>query len=88
MFYKDMRGASFVCLDDISGRPEGLNRVIYNPKVDDIYEASYKLHDVIFEQFGVLLTSEELDKLTSYDSNHLDDFAYELRKIIKNKRGG
>ena len=35
MFFRDMNNTSFVYLDDISGTPEPLNKVIYNPNVDD-----------------------------------------------------
>ena len=88
MFFKGMRGVSFVCLDDITGVPMDLNKVIYNPNIDDPSIISDKLFKDIKEAFDVQLSNEELASLTSYDANHLDEFTSELRQIVKNKRGG
>lgn len=86
MFYRDMKGVSFVCLDDISGVPEPLNYVIYNPNVTDAKVLPVKLFNDVKEHFGVELTPSEVITLTSYDGNHLDEFTDVLRKIIKNKK--
>lgn len=88
MFFKDMSGVPFVCLDDITGVPMDLNKVIYNPNIDDPSIISDKLFNDIKEAFDVQLSNEELESLTSYDANHLDEFTSELRQIVKNKRGG
>ena len=88
MFYRDMKGVSFVCMDDISGVPEKLNYVIYNPNVTDPVVLPVRLFNDVKEHFGVELTPSEVMKLTSYDGNHLDEFTDVLRKIVKNKRRG
>ena len=88
MFYRDMSNTSFVCLDDISGTPEKLNKVIYNPNHDDPTLIPVKLFNEVKNKFGVELSLEEITVLTSYDAHHLDEFANDLRKIIKNKRVG
>ena len=87
MFFRDMNNTSFVCLDDISGTPEPLNKVIYNPNVDDKVVIPVKLFNAVKEKFGVELSLEEIMTLTSYEATHLNEFANDLRKIIKNKRG-
>ena len=88
MFYRDMKGVSFVCMDDISGVPEKLNYVIYNPNVTDPVVLPVRLFNDVKEHFGVELTLSEVTELTSYDGNHLDEFTDVLRKIVKNKRRG
>lgn len=88
MFYRDMKGVSFVCMDDISGVPEKLNYVIYNPNVTDPVVLPVRLFNDVKEHFGVELTPSEVMELTSYDGNHLDEFTDVLRKIVKNKRRG
>lgn len=88
MFYRDMNNTSFVCLDDISGTPEPLNKVIYNPNVDSKDVASAKLFNGIKEKFGVELSQSEIMSLVSYNAQHLNEFASDLRKLVKNKRGG
>ena len=83
-----MKGVSFVCMDDISGVPEKLNYVIYNPNVTDPVVLPVRLFNDVKEHFGVELTPSEVMELTSYDGNHLDEFTDVLRKIVKNKRRG
>ncbi len=87
MFFRDMNGTSFVCLDDITGVPVDLNKVIYNPNIDDPTIIPVKLFNDVKEAFNVELSSSEVQKLVSYDAYHLDDFANDLRQIVKNKRG-
>lgn len=87
MFFRDMNGTSFVCLDDIAGVPVDLNKVIYNPNIDDPTIIPVKLFNDVKEAFNVELSSSEVQKLVSYDAHHLDDFANDLRQIVKNKRG-
>lgn len=88
MFFRDMDGTSFVCIDDITGKPEDLNKVIYNPNRDAKEIIPVKLFNDVNEVFGVQLSQSEIAMLTSYDANHLNEFAQNLRSIIKNKRGG
>lgn len=87
MFFRDMNGTSFVCLDDITGVPVDLNKVIYNPNIDDPTIIPVKLFNDVKEAFNVELSSSEVQKLVAYDATHLDDFANDLRQIVKNKRG-
>lgn len=87
MFFRDMNGTSFVCLDDITGVPVDLNKVIYNPNIDDPTTVPVRLCNCVQEYFGVNLSPSEVQHLISYDSNHLDEFANDLRQIVKNKRG-
>lgn len=87
MFFRDMKGTSFVCLDDIAGVPVDLNKVIYNPNIDDPTIIPVKLFNDVKEAFNVELSASEVQKLVSYDAHHLDDFANDLRQIVKNKRG-
>lgn len=82
-----MNGTSFVCLDDITGVPVDLNKVIYNPNIDDPTIIPVKLFNDVKEAFNVELSSSEIQQLVSYDASHLDDFANDLRQIVKNKRG-
>lgn len=88
MFFRDMNGSSFVCVDDITGRPENLNKIIYNPNLDDPSIIPVKLFMDVNEIFGVELSSNDIQQLISYDANHLNEFANDLRNMIKNKRGG
>lgn len=83
MFFRDMNGSSFVCVDDITGTPEGLNRVIYNPNVDDPVVIPVKLFNDVKEIFGVELSANDIQQLISHDVNHLNEFTNDLRKMIK-----
>ena len=85
--FSDMNGTSFVCLDDITGFPVDLNKVIYNPNIDDPVIIPVKLFNDVKEYFGVELSSSDVQQLISYDANHLDEFANDLRQILKNKKG-
>lgn len=73
---------SFVCMDEISGCPEDLNHVIYNPNVYDEERGKHILHERIKERFNVELTDEQLNHLFTYDSKNLRDFVNELKGII------
>ena len=88
MFFRDMSNARFVCLDDITGTPENLNKVIYNPARDSKDVIPERLFNGVEEKFGVKLSLDEIMSLTSYDEYHLNEFANDLRKIINNKRVG
>ena len=59
-----------------------MNPVIYNPNVVCGDDAKTTLHDAIKEYVGYELSSNQLNELTSYDSNHLDEFVISLRKMI------
>lgn len=76
----------FVCLDDITGQPEDLNYIIYNPSKDGKCERVSKLYERISERFKVELTSEQLDHLTKYDVYELKKFVSELKEIIFGKQ--
>lgn len=77
---------TFVCIDDITDTIESMNYVIYNPLKDPIYERVNRLYEKIKERFDIELSSDELNKLTSYESHELHLFVSELKEIIQNKR--
>ena len=74
--FKGLRNDSFVCLDDISEHPETMNYVIYNPNKQTKEERVELLYRKIKEAFDVDLSSDELNRLTSYD-------VFELKKICE-----
>lgn len=84
--FKGLRNDTFVCLDDISGHPEVMNCVIYNPSKQTKEERVELLYRKIKEAFDVDLSSEELNRLTSYDVFELSKFVEELKEIIKIKK--
>lgn len=86
MFKEITISDSFICLDDISGRPESMNHVIYNPAIDDIITRRDKLFRHISERFNFELTEDELLRLISYDRYHLAEFAEDLREIVRKKK--
>lgn len=74
----------FVCLDDITGHPCQMNHVIYNPILSK--ERNEQILDkVCKEHLRLRLTDEQLDELTTYDENHLDEFIEHLRSIYRKK---
>lgn len=84
--FKGLRRDSFVCLDDVSGAIEDMNYVIYNPSKDPPHERINKLYERVKERFNIELTSDELDRLTKYDTFQLSEFVSELQKIIREKK--
>lgn len=71
----------FVCLDDITKNFETLNTIIYVPNRNKKTNKAI-LNDICLNKFGFSLTSEQLDSLVKYDSEHLDCFIARLRYII------
>lgn len=84
--FKGLRNDTFVCMDDISGQPEDMNYVIYNPSKQLPHERINHLYEKIKERFGVELSSEQLEHLTKYDIYELARFVTELRQIIRNAK--
>ena len=84
--FKGLRNCPFVCLDDISDHIESMNYVIYNPSKQTKEERVELLYRKIKEAFDVDLSSDELNRLTSYDVSELSKFVEELKKIIKIKK--
>lgn len=84
--FKGMVNNPFVCLDDVSGKIEDMNYVIYNPSKDAPHERINKLYERVKERFNVELTSDELDRLTKYDTYQLSEFVTDLQRIIRNKK--
>lgn len=80
--FKGLRNDTFVCMDDISGQPEDMNYVVYNPSNQLPHERINHLYEKIKERFGVELTSDQLDHLTKYDVFELHEFVTELKQII------
>lgn len=74
----------FVCLDDITCNPCGLNPVIYNPLLSKERNEQI-LHDTIKTYLWFDLSDEQLDELTTYDRCRLDQFIEHLRRIIYKK---
>jgi hypothetical protein len=83
---KGLRNVSFVCLDDISGYPVKMNYVIYNPSKQTKEERVELLYRKIKEAYDVDLSSDELNRLTSYDVFELSKFVEELKTIIQKKK--
>ena len=81
--FKGMVNNPFVCLDDVSGKIEDMNYVIYNPSKDAPHERINKLYERVKERFGVELTSDQLNHLTKYDVFELHEFVTELKQIIR-----
>ena len=71
---------------DLSGKIEDMNYVIYNPSKDAPHERINKLYERVKERFNVELTSDELDRLTKYDTYQLSEFVTDLQRIIRNKK--
>lgn len=84
--FGDLGNNPFVCLDDITGRREDLNYVIYNPTKDSPHERINKLYEKVKECFGIELTSDQLTQLTKYDTYQLKNFIVELKEIIKESK--
>ena len=84
--FKGMVNNPFVCLDDVSGKIEDMNYVIYNPSKQLPHERINHLYEKIKERFGVELTSEQLDHLTKYDIYELPKFISELQQIIRDAK--
>jgi hypothetical protein len=81
--FKGIRHNSFVCLDDVSECVEDMNYVIYNPNIEGVEIRKNRLYEKIKWRFGVELTEEQLDHLTSYGALDLEKFVQELQQIIK-----
>ena len=77
---------TFVCLDDISGVPEEMNYVIYNPTKDEKHIIPVKLYQYIFNRFEVRISPDEMLRLISYDRYHLAEFVHDLREIVNKKK--
>ena len=84
--FKGFGGSSFVCIENISDQMELLNYVIYNPNINDVDTSKRILHDSIKIRFGFELTDDQLDVLTKYDVEHLEDFINELKEIVRVQR--
>lgn len=84
---KIIRKNPFVCLDDIVDTVNGFNPIIYNPNRQYVQaERVEMLYRTMNEYLNIDLTSEELDRLTVYDSQDLDKFIVALREIVNEKK--
>lgn len=84
---KIIRKNPFVCLDDIVDTVNGFNPIIYNPNRQYVQaERVEMLYRTMSEYLNIDLTSEELDRLTVYDSQDLDKFIVALREIVNEKK--
>lgn len=70
----------FVCLDDITGHPCQMNHVVYNPLLSKERNEQI-LRKVCEEQLRLKLTDEQLDELTVYDENHLNEFIEHFNRL-------
>lgn len=84
--FKGMRKDSFVCLDDITGQPEPMNYVIYNPTKDSKNERIKRLYDNVERRFGIQLRESDAYRLTDYDEFHLEEFVSDLKRVIRNSK--
>lgn len=84
--FKGMRKDSFVCLDDITGQPEAMNYVIYNPTKDSKNGRIKRLYDNVERRFGIQLRESDAYRLTDYDEFHLEEFVSDLRRVIRNSK--
>lgn len=85
MFKTGSNKLNFVCVNDITHKMEPMDSVIYNPNRDK-EESITCLKSIIRSRFKVDLTDEQLERLTSYDKDHLYDFIKDLKDIIENKK--
>ena len=84
---KVIRKNPFVCLDDIVDTIGGFNPVIYNPNRQYVQaERVEMLYRTMKKYLDIDLTSDELDRLTLYDSQELDKFIVDLREIVNEKK--
>lgn len=81
---RDLKRATFVCIDDISETIEPLNHVIYNPSKDSKRKRVNRLYDIVKQRFDVELSSEQLEHLTKFETTELTQFVHELKEIISN----
>lgn len=79
---REIGSNTFVCLDDVTGQPEELNYVIYNPSKDNLAFRAELLYRTIKEGTGVELTSDQINHLIKYEVHQLNKFIDELRCII------
>lgn len=84
--FKGLRKDPFVCLDDITGKVESHNYVIYNPNIDSKEVRCEKLSRYINEHCGVDLTESQLDHLTCYSVDDLGSFVKDLKRIIRESK--
>ena len=96
-----VRENTYVCLDDITGKREDLNPVIYNPRmIKDVTERKNILYKYILEGCGVALSDSDLEILSHYEVNDtfnssccnehdsndmLSEFIQKLRSIVRSK---
>ena len=81
---RDLKRATFVCIDDISETIEPLNHVIYNPSKGSKHERVNRLYDIVKQRFDIELSSEQLEHLTKFETTELTQFVHELKEIISN----
>ena len=86
MFQPAMKERTFVCLDDITNHIEEYNDVLYSPTIDGIPERVDKLYRIIKRRFDIELSSEQLIRLTKFESHQLEEFVDELKKYIDDKK--
>lgn len=84
--FKGLRNDTFVCLDDVTGHPEKLNYVIYNPSKNSLPYRAELLYRTIKEGTEVELTSDQINHLTKYEVHQLHDFVNELKQIIEDAK--
>ena len=74
---------TFVTLEDVLGGQEQFNHVLLNPALSkERNERVLKsVHEFHFPHTPI--TDEDLDVLTSFDENHLEDFIIAYRTLLK-----
>jgi hypothetical protein len=71
-------------MDDITGQPETMNYVIYNPTKDSKNDRIIRLYDNVERRFGIQLRESDAYRLTDYDEFHLEEFVSDLKRVIQN----
>lgn len=84
--YKGYTDGSFVCLDDVTGKWETMNYVIYNPSKQNKSERAEMLYKHIKEGVGIELSEDIINHLIEYEVDELDKFIQDLAGILRKER--
>lgn len=76
---------NFVTLEDVLGGQESLNHVLLNPMLskEKNEQILRKAHHFHFPKIDI--TEDDLDRLTSFDKCHLDDFIVAYRELLRRR---
>lgn len=77
----DDSSKSFICVEDITGSQEELNKVLYQPKATVEHNMKY-MKRITKERFGISLSDEQIKSLVKHDEYHHTNFIKKYREII------